>query len=116
MLSFFFFLQMSPLVGHLSSSSNSNRQGNVNSIRSASSLHGSLNINRGWSASCLRPAPPLPPCLSLGSNPNGSPIRPNRKPLSYKEDGFILEVIEAYCSSVVNRNAVNSGEILLRLY
>ncbi|KAF2898835.1 hypothetical protein ILUMI_07340 [Ignelater luminosus] len=105
---------MSPLVAALSLTSGGNRQGvgANNNTRSTQipSIHSSLNNSRGWSASCLRPAPPLRPCLALGTTPNGSPIRSNRKPVSYKEDALILDVIEAYCSNVKPRNTINSAQ------
>lgn len=62
-------------------------------------------------AFCLRPTPPLRPCLALGSTPNGPYSRYSRKPTSYKEDGLILEVIEAYCSLAKPRSTVNSGRL-----
>lgn len=112
------FLQMSPLVSAGNATLNNlNRQGSFISNRSTTSMlshHGILNNNnRGWSATCLRPAPPLRPCLALGSMPNTSPLRTNRKPTSYKEDALIREVIEGYCLSVKPRNAINSGELFL---
>lgn len=108
---------MSPLVA-TTNANNTNRQGSISSIRSVQNTpsiiatNNCLNNsykNRGWSATCLRPAPPLRPCLALGSTPNGSPVRSNHKPTSYKEDALILEVIEAYCTAIKPRNAVNSG-------
>jgi Rho guanine nucleotide exchange factor 7 len=62
---------------------------------------------RGWSATSLRPAPPLRPCLAFGPAPYN---RPSHRPLSYKEDGQILDVIEAYFCTVKPRTNVNSGE------
>lgn len=91
----------------------SSRQGgsiNDSRLMPAPPLHGTLNNNRSWSVSCLRPAPPLSPCLALGSSTlNGSPRRSTRKSTGYKDDALILEVVEAYCSTMKNRNTVNSG-------
>lgn len=109
---------MSPLVAAATTTSGGNRQGvgassNVRSAPLFLNQNIALNNNRGWSASCLRPAPPLRPCLALGTIPNGSPIRSTRKPISYKEDALILDVIEAYCSNVKPRNTVlKSGKLL----
>lgn len=85
--------------------------------RSPSSLaHQSvLNNNLGWSAICLRPSPPVR-LLALGSNntPHGSPLNRstnyinNKLPL-HDEDSKILQVIEAYCSSVKPKNH-NTGQ------
>lgn len=61
---------------------------------------------RGWSATNLRPSPPLRPCLAFSPVPYS---RPGPR-LSYKEDGLILDVIEAYFCTVKPRNTVNSGE------
>lgn len=92
-------------------SANSRVGGSLNESRLTPTppSHGTLNNNRGWSASCLRPAPPLSPCLALGSTPNGPPFRINRKSTMYKEDALILEVIEAYCSTGRNRSTADSG-------
>ncbi|XP_015835673.1 rho guanine nucleotide exchange factor 7 isoform X4 [Tribolium castaneum] len=62
---------------------------------------------RGWSATSLRPSPPLRPCLAFGHVPYS---RPGPR-LSYKEDGLILDVIEAYFSTVKPRNTVNSVDV-----
>lgn len=100
-------------MGNFTMNNNNNvRQGISSTRNKVQSSQGNINNNnnRRWSASSLRPAPPLPPCLALGCNPNGLPIRPNRKPISYMEDGCILEVIDAYRSSLSSRNAVNSGK------
>lgn len=68
-----------------------------------------LNNNSGWSAICLRPSPPLRPCLALGNNtPHGSPLRSNKLPL-HDEDSKILQVIEAYCSLAKPKNP-NTGQ------
>lgn len=108
--------QMSPLVAGGPTSQTSNRQGGMNSIRSTPTPppHGNINNNRGWSSICLRPTPPLRPCLALGSTPNGPYSRYSRKPMSYKEDGLILEVIEGYCSVTKPRSTVNSGRCATR--
>ncbi|KAK9737904.1 hypothetical protein QE152_g10329 [Popillia japonica] len=101
---------MSPLMPTRGMSTSS-RQGvtlNESRLTPTPPSHGTLNNNKGWSVSCLRPAPPLSPCLALGSTPNGSPLRINRKSTMYKEDALILEVIEAYCSTGKNRSTVNS--------
>ncbi|KRT78493.1 Pleckstrin homology domain containing protein [Oryctes borbonicus] len=92
----------------------SSRQGitpNESRLTPTPPSHGTLNNNKGWSASCLRPAPPLSPRLALGTIPNGSPLRINRKATVHKEDALILEVIEAYCSTGKNRSTVNSGVV-----
>lgn len=110
---------MSPLVAAQGLTS-INRQGAGASIHSqfSSLVPSTYNVinNRGWSASCLRPAPPMRPCLALGTAPNGSPIRSVRKPLSYKEDALILDVIEAYCSNTKAKNTTNSGEYFFKLF
>nr|CAH7765211.1 unnamed protein product [Callosobruchus chinensis] len=64
---------------------------------------------RGWSSSCLRPTAPLRPCLALGAAPYQ---RHGRRPTTYKEDGLLLDVIEAYCSAAKSRNTVSSGDLL----
>lgn len=84
---------------------NTHPQSQVN--RSPSLMHSVLNNNTGWSATCLRPSPPLRPCLALGSSPHGSPLRCAKLPL-HDEDAKILQVIEAYCTSVKPKNA-NTG-------
>ncbi|KAK7466802.1 hypothetical protein BaRGS_00037118, partial [Batillaria attramentaria] len=66
-----------------------------------------------WSLTCLRPAPPLRPTLMCRDDALRSP-RSNRKstqrrkPVTYNEDAFILQVIEAYCNSAKTRHTVNS--------
>lgn len=69
--------------------------------------------SKGWSATCLRPSPPLRPCLALGLSPYS---RPSHKLISYKEDGLILDIIEAYCCTVKPRHTVHSGECLHYLW
>ncbi|CAG5022015.1 unnamed protein product [Parnassius apollo] len=73
----------------------------------------SAHINKGWSITCLRPAPPLrPQSFTVGSDENIGPTHPyaphQRKSNSYEEDALILKVIEAYCTSARCRNAVSS--------
>lgn len=73
----------------------------------------STYTNKGWSITCLRPAPPLrPQSFSVGSDENIGPTHPyaphQRKSNSYEEDALILKVIEAYCTSARCRNAVSS--------
>ncbi|KAL4708103.1 hypothetical protein ACJJTC_009882 [Scirpophaga incertulas] len=70
-------------------------------------------ISKGWSITCLRPAPPLrPQSFTIGSDENIGPTHPyaphQRKSNSYEEDALILKVIEAYCTSARCRNAVSS--------
>ncbi|CAH2066715.1 unnamed protein product, partial [Iphiclides podalirius] len=70
-------------------------------------------LNKGWSITCLRPAPPLrPQSFTVGSDENIGPTHPyaphQRKSNSYEEDALILKVIEAYCTSARCRNAVSS--------
>lgn len=80
--------------------------------RCSSPLSSSQGPSKGpsWSATCLRPTPPLRPCLALGATPSGPYQRYNsRRPTTYKEDGQILDVIEAYCSLGKPRSTVNSG-------
>ncbi|KAF5274690.1 hypothetical protein FQA39_LY07081 [Lamprigera yunnana] len=105
---------MSPLVAVQGLSTGTNRPGTgaYSSAHSTSfpSIYNSIN-NRGWSASCLRPAPPLRPCLSLCTAPNGSSIKTSRKPSSYKEDALILDVIEAYCTNGKPKNTINPVEL-----
>ncbi|XP_022121038.1 rho guanine nucleotide exchange factor 7 isoform X2 [Pieris rapae] len=74
---------------------------------------GASYSNKGWSITCLRPAPPLrPQSFSVGSEENIGPTHPyaphQRKSNSYEEDALILKVIEAYCTSARCRNAVSS--------
>ncbi|XP_061729373.1 rho guanine nucleotide exchange factor 7-like isoform X2 [Cydia pomonella] len=74
---------------------------------------GSNYSNKGWSITCLRPAPPLrPQSFTVGSDENIGPTHPyaphQRKSNSYEEDALILKVIEAYCTSARCRNAVSS--------
>lgn len=116
---------MSPIVA-VGSNPNSRPSGstNINIVQhSTPPLHVPLNINNnnnsnhnnnssGWSASCLRPSPPLRPCLALSIAPNSYSPCSGRKPTSFKEDAFILDVIEAYCFAVKPRNAVNSGMLI----
>nr|XP_034829246.1 rho guanine nucleotide exchange factor 7 isoform X4 [Maniola hyperantus] len=69
--------------------------------------------SKGWSITCLRPAPPLrPQSFTVGSDENIGPTHPyaphQRKSNSYEEDALILKVIEAYCTSARCRNAVSS--------
>lgn len=105
---------MSPLVAAQGLSSGTNRIGTGAYNSAHSTLFSSTNnlyCHRGWSASCLRPAPPLRPCLALGTASNGSPIRSSRKTSTYKEDALILDVIEAYCSNGKPKNTVNAVEV-----
>ncbi|CAH2243408.1 jg9326 [Pararge aegeria aegeria] len=81
----------------------------VDFIDAADSNYGS----KGWSITCLRPAPPLrPQSFTVGSDENIGPTHPyaphQRKSNSYEEDALILKVIEAYCTSARCRNAVSS--------
>ncbi|XP_038207785.1 rho guanine nucleotide exchange factor 7-like isoform X2 [Zerene cesonia] len=74
---------------------------------------GSSYSSKGWSVTCLRPAPPLrPQSFAAGSDENIGPTHPyaphQRKSNSYEEDALILKVIEAYCTSARCRNAVSS--------
>ncbi|XP_070172976.1 rho guanine nucleotide exchange factor 7-like isoform X2 [Littorina saxatilis] len=71
-----------------------------------------------WSLTCLRPSPPLRPSLMCRDDPLRSPRSSRRsaqrkKPVTYNEDAFILQVIEAYCNSTKTRHTVNSCKILL---
>nr|CAD7195766.1 unnamed protein product [Timema douglasi] len=74
--------------------------------------------NKGWSMSCLRPSPPLRPCLALGrdDSPRKSTRSYNRRQSdrTFEEDAQILRVIEAYCSSAKSRYTVNSGSCVAR--
>ncbi|PNF17134.1 Rho guanine nucleotide exchange factor 7 [Cryptotermes secundus] len=72
-------------------------------------------VNKGWSMSCLRPSPPLRPCLALGRDDNHRKSgRSTKKQTerSYEEDAQILRVIEAYCTSAKTRYTVNSAALL----
>ncbi|XP_048482952.1 rho guanine nucleotide exchange factor 7 isoform X2 [Plutella xylostella] len=76
-------------------------------------IGGSGYSSKGWSVTCLRPAPPLrPQSFGAGSDENIGPTHPyaphQRKSNSYEEDALILKVIEAYCTSARCRNAVSS--------
>lgn len=106
---------MSPLVAAAPQASK-NQTGGTNSLHSTLPTlpsHGTLNNNCSWSASCLRPSPPLLPCFVLTANPNNSSsaARFHRKPMSYKDDSTILDIIEAYCSAMRPRNTVHSGKL-----
>uniref|UniRef100_A0A8C6SPU9 Rac/Cdc42 guanine nucleotide exchange factor (GEF) 6 n=1 Tax=Neogobius melanostomus TaxID=47308 RepID=A0A8C6SPU9_9GOBI len=89
---------------------------------------GSLSINKPWSLSCLRPAPPLKPSAALGykermsyimkdssksprpmkkflpgnrkkeRKPSDDDIHTRRSTVALEEDAQILRVIEAYCT------------------
>ncbi|KAL3280664.1 hypothetical protein HHI36_003901 [Cryptolaemus montrouzieri] len=100
---------MSPLVA---ASNIVNRQtGKTNNRQTPTPPpHGNLGNNHNWSASCLRPSPPLRLCLTRGSTVNGLYNRSHNKHFSFNEDSLILDVINAYCM-VKPRNTVNSGEI-----
>ncbi|KAG5898985.1 hypothetical protein JTB14_004704 [Gonioctena quinquepunctata] len=103
---------MSPLVAGGVTNHHNNRQGGGNTRSSTpTSQLGITGPNRGWSSVCLRPTPPLRPCLALGTSPNGPYSRYSRKPMSYKEDALILDVIEAYCSVTKPRSTVNSVNV-----
>ncbi|XP_067007104.2 rho guanine nucleotide exchange factor 7 isoform X2 [Anabrus simplex] len=72
-------------------------------------------VDKGWSMSCLRPSPPLRPCLALGRDDSSRKSgRGSRKPneRSFEEDAQILRVIEAYCTSAKTRYTVNSAALL----
>ncbi|KAH1001454.1 hypothetical protein HUJ04_005474 [Dendroctonus ponderosae] len=74
--------------------------------------HG-LPRGQNWSAVCLRPTAPLRPCLALGAAPGGPYQRYNsRRATTYKEDGQILDVIEAYCTLGKPRCTLTSVEVL----
>lgn len=82
-----------------------------------------------WSLTCLRPSPPLRPTLMCRDDALRSPrssrkSTQRRKPvrtysgdesewqrMTYNEDAFILQVIEAYCNSAKTRHTVNSCKI-----
>lgn len=117
-----YLIQMSPLVAAAATTTINNRPITTGSTNNSSShqqhstppppppLHN--NNMSGWSATCLRPPPPLRPCLALGLTPNSSSsVCSGRKPTSYREDAMILDVIEAYCSAAKPRNTVNSGRL-----
>lgn len=105
-------MQTSPVIAGSATNQQNNRHQGAN-VRSTPTPppHGFVSNNRVWSSFCLRPTPPLRPCLALGSSPNGPYSRYSRKPTSYKEDGLILDVIEAYCSIAKPRSTVNSGKL-----
>lgn len=78
--------------------------------------HG-LPRSQNWSAVCLRPTAPLRPCLALGAAPGGPYQRYNsRRATTYKEDGQILDVIEAYCTLGKPRCTLTSGKCFWRKY
>lgn len=97
--------QTSPLVAAAGSAASPPRLAGSTNSPPPPPPHG-----RGWSATSLRPSPPLRPCLAFGTAPYTRPA----PRLTYKEDGMILDVIEAYFSTVKPRNTVNSGERRLR--
>lgn len=87
-----------------------NRPSLQNQAKPIIPLHGTmLNNNRGWSATCLRPTPPLRPCLALNGTPQGSPQRATKLAL-HDEDAKILQIIEAYCTTTKPKSTVNTGE------
>ncbi|KAF0299516.1 Rho guanine nucleotide exchange factor 7 [Amphibalanus amphitrite] len=73
---------------------------------------------RPWTAACLRPSPPLRPCLALGREDTNRKSSRNMvykykkrgDDRSYEDDATILRVIEAYCTSSQPRHTVNSCE------
>ncbi|XP_047107765.1 rho guanine nucleotide exchange factor 7 isoform X2 [Schistocerca piceifrons] len=68
--------------------------------------------SKGWSMSCLRPSPPIRPCLGLGRDDSSKkPAHNTRKhsEKTFEEDALILRVIEAYCMSAKTRYTVNSA-------
>ncbi|XP_069698088.1 rho guanine nucleotide exchange factor 7 isoform X2 [Periplaneta americana] len=72
-------------------------------------------VNKGWSMSCLRPSPPIRPCLALGRDDNhrkSSRSTKKQNERSFEEDAQILRVIEAYCTSAKTRYTVNSAALL----
>ncbi|XP_043244855.1 rho guanine nucleotide exchange factor 7-like isoform X2 [Amphibalanus amphitrite] len=72
---------------------------------------------RPWTAACLRPSPPLRPCLALGREDTNRKSSRNMvykykkrgDDRSYEDDATILRVIEAYCTSSQPRHTVNSS-------
>lgn len=98
---------MSPLA--ITPAANRPNQSIANNRSGVSPNLTSLNNNGGWSATCLRPSPPLRPCLALGSVSQGSPLRSSRKALSHNDDAQILKVIEAYCNSTRPKNTISTG-------
>lgn len=108
----------SPLISAQSSNSiSSTSGGNARglSLRCSSPPPPPHGVSRGpsWSAVFLRPTPPLRPCLALGAAPGGPYQRySSRRPTTYKEDGMILDVIEAYCSLGKPRSTVNSVNVV----
>ncbi|CAG9862680.1 unnamed protein product [Phyllotreta striolata] len=115
---------MTPLISasgtNLSTNHHHRSQGSVHSAAPAhlsmmsSNAAGGAPTRGGWSAVCLRPPPPLRPSLAFGATPNGPYARSGgRRPMSYKEDGFILDVIGAYCSVTKPRSTVNSVNVNL---
>ncbi|XP_071454098.1 rho guanine nucleotide exchange factor 7-like [Hetaerina americana] len=63
-----------------------------------------------WRLSCLRPSPPMRPCLALGW-PDATATLANqvkRRDEQCEEGTQILRVIEAYCTGSKMRNTVNS--------
>ncbi|XP_063231749.1 rho guanine nucleotide exchange factor 7 isoform X2 [Bacillus rossius redtenbacheri] len=71
--------------------------------------------NKGWSMSCLRPSPPIRPCLALGRDDFRKSSRSYTRRHSertFEEDAQILRVIEAYCASAKSRHTVNSAAVL----
>ncbi|XP_046987789.1 rho guanine nucleotide exchange factor 7 isoform X3 [Schistocerca americana] len=71
--------------------------------------------SKGWSMSCLRPSPPIRPCLGLGRDDSSKkPAHNTRKhsEKTFEEDALILRVIEAYCMSAKTRYTVNSAALM----
>ncbi|XP_046401861.1 rho guanine nucleotide exchange factor 7 isoform X2 [Ischnura elegans] len=62
-----------------------------------------------WRLSCLRPSPPMRPCLALG-RPDAATAtaQAKRRDEQCEEGTQILRVIEAYCTGSKMRNTVNS--------
>lgn len=70
--------------------------------------------NQIWTNTCLRPAPPLRPCMALGSKEDVNMRRSvhrfqkSKDDHAFEDDARILRVIEAYCTSAKTRYTVNS--------
>ncbi|KAK7869103.1 hypothetical protein R5R35_007764 [Gryllus longicercus] len=90
----------------------------VSALPASSSLRPvvTLPVSKGWSMSCLRPSPPLRPCLALGHcdslRRSGRASSRKQNGRSFEEDAQILRIIEAYCTSARTRYTVNSAALL----
>lgn len=90
---------MLPVAAADNLTSNRPTESTESTQRSTPPLH--TGYKGGWSATCLRPQPPLRPGLARDGSTanNSSSLCSGKKTTSCSEDAMILEVIEAYSSA-----------------